>query len=756
MTSSEQSTQTIQQRIIKLLTQVPIKLRIRLLALIPLFFLCVFAVKTIVTNFSALFAYQEGQRLLEYVINTHDVILQLEKERTLAIGYTGSDGKLFESEIELQWGATDAILDKFIATAGSFSLPDNIDADWPTTEKGIIEKLNVLRGSFRGEIKLQSVDAEEAQTFYNEIIYPLASVSAVADQYTTHRTLAKAFKGYHSISDFIISVSNEQSLFLNFFLNKEVNSATLKEMAVIESNQKYYYKSLQGTLTENNYAKLTAALENENHLAMLSMEAVVKNWYDKQRLIAELTANWGVGGIVNLFSEITDKSDASKALLLGGKLGLFKQTLATLKEIKGTSQQDLSDLDALMSIADEYESLLGSIKAKQEKKQTIPSTTKTALSDLHTRATDPLGRLAGGGTLNSDPVKWVEISNLFIDDLKAVDALAATNLQKTFNTEKNRSLFIALTVIIGSTLLVLGIVLVSYPVVNSIVAPLNQAVSRTLDISEGEGDLTKRIGINNDDEVGQLCRSIDSFLDKIQTIIGEIKENGKHLNIASEEVNQASSSLANGSAQQAANVEEVSASLEEMSATVSHNAENAKETEEMAILSKTQADKGGRSVLEAIRAMDSIAEKIEIIEDIAYQTNLLALNATIEAARAGEHGKGFAVVADEVRKLSERSGTAATEIGELAKQSTEIAAKAGDALNEMLPSIKKTTELVKGISVSSNEQAIGVSEINTAMNRLDSFTQDNASLSIELSATSENLTKQTQKIIDTLAFFKVS
>lgn len=754
MTSSEQSRQTIQQRIIKLLTQVPIKLRIRLLAIIPLFFLCVFAVKTIVTNFSALFAYQEGQRLLEYVINTHDVVLQLEKEQTLAIGYTGSDGELFESELEKQWETTDAIVDKFFATTGSFSLPDNIDSDWPTTEKGIIEKLGVLRGSFRGEIKLLSVDVEETQTFYNGIIYPLASVSAVADQYTTHRTLAKAFKGYHSISDFIISVSNEQSLFLNFFLNKQINSTTLKEMAVIESNQKYYYKSLQGTLTETNYAKLTEALENENHLAMLSMEAVIKNWYDKQRLIAELTANWGVGGIVHLFSEITDKSDASKALLLEGKIGLFKQTLATLKQIKGTSQQDLSDLDALMSIVNEYGTLLESIKVAQEKKQKIPSSTRTTLSDLHSQANEPLDRLAGGGTLNSDPVKWVEISNLFIDDLKAVDALTATNLKKTFNTAKNRSLFIALTVIIGSTLLVLGIVLVSYPVVNSIIAPLNQAVSRTLDISEG--DLTKRIGIDNDDEVGQLCRSIDSFLDKIQSIIGEIKENGKHLNIASEEVNQASSSLANGSDQQAANVEEVSASLEEMSATVSHNAENAKETEEMAILSKTQADKGGRSVLEAIRAMDSIAEKIEIIEDIAYQTNLLALNATIEAARAGEHGKGFAVVADEVRKLSERSGTAATEIGELAKQSTEIAAKAGDALNEMLPSIKKTTELVKGISVSSNEQAIGVSEINTAMNRLDSFTQDNASLSIELSATSENLTKQTQKIIDTLAFFKVS
>jgi methyl-accepting chemotaxis protein len=153
--------------------------------------------------------------------------------------------------------------------------------------------------------------------------------------------------------------------------------------------------------------------------------------------------------------------------------------------------------------------------------------------------------------------------------------------------------------------------------------------------------------------------------------------------------------------------------------------------------------------------MKDIASKISIIEEIARQTNLLALNAAIEAARAGEHGKGFAVVASEVRKLAERSQTAAAEINQLSASSIKVAEKAGEMLNKIVPDIQRTAELVQEISASSNEQNSGAEQINGAIQQLNSVIQQNASASEEMSSTAEELSSQAEQLQETMSFFKL-
>jgi len=192
-----------------------------------------------------------------------------------------------------------------------------------------------------------------------------------------------------------------------------------------------------------------------------------------------------------------------------------------------------------------------------------------------------------------------------------------------------------------------------------------------------------------------------------------------------------------------------------MASNIRQNADNAQQTEKIAVKSADDAKGGGQAVEKTVAAMKTIAEKIAIVEEIARQTDLLALNAAIEAARAGEHGKGFAVVAAAVRRLAERSADAAGEISKLSMTSVEVAEKAGGLLSQIVPDIQKTSQLVQEITAASSEQNTGASQINSAIQQLNQVAQQNASASEEMSSTAEELSSQAAQLQDSIAFFKI-
>jgi len=284
---------------------------------------------------------------------------------------------------------------------------------------------------------------------------------------------------------------------------------------------------------------------------------------------------------------------------------------------------------------------------------------------------------------------------------------------------------------------------------------MTESLNATARIAEAiaSGDLTVEAKRRSDRDT--LGVALEKMLDRLQAVVSEATAAAQNVAAGSQELSANAEQLSQGATEQASSTEEASSSMEEMASNVKQNSDNAGQTEKIARQSAQDAEASGQAVMRAVQAMETIAEKITIVQEIARQTDLLALNAAVEAARAGEHGRGFAVVASEVRKLAERSQAAAGEISALSGDTVKSAQEAGAMLTRLVPDIKRTADLVVEISAACREQDVGASQINQAIQQLDQVTQQNASASEEVSATSEELTAQAEQLQRTIAYFRI-
>jgi methyl-accepting chemotaxis protein len=269
------------------------------------------------------------------------------------------------------------------------------------------------------------------------------------------------------------------------------------------------------------------------------------------------------------------------------------------------------------------------------------------------------------------------------------------------------------------------------------------------------GDLSAEAKVRSNDEIKDVIDALNTMTRKLREVVSEVTAAARNVASGSQELSATAEQLSQGATEQASSTEEASASMEQMAATIKQSADNASQTEKIARQSAADANSSGEAVGNAVNAMQTIAEKIMVVQEIARQTDLLALNAAVEAARAGEHGRGFAVVASEVRKLAERSQAAAAEISTLSVDTVKAARSAGDMLQKLVPDIRRTAELVEEITAGSREQNAGAAQINTAIQQLDKVTQQNTSAAEEMSATSEELASQAEQLQSAISYFRI-
>jgi len=261
--------------------------------------------------------------------------------------------------------------------------------------------------------------------------------------------------------------------------------------------------------------------------------------------------------------------------------------------------------------------------------------------------------------------------------------------------------------------------------------------------------------IERKDELGQLMYSLSNTVTKLRNLLSGIIESVSGIKDAGENMSNNSQMLSEGANEQASSIEEVSSSMEQMAANIQQNSENAQQANSIVTKMTDGLEKVLQAATENYRQAIEISQKITIVNEIASQTNILALNAAVEAARAGEHGRGFAVVASEVRKLAERSKSAADEITLLTQNIVKVVEEAGGYMNATMPEVEKTAQLMKEIAIASMEQNEGAAQVNNAIQQLNHVAQQNAAASEEIATNAEELSSQADNMVEMASVFKI-
>lgn len=431
-------------------------------------------------------------------------------------------------------------------------------------------------------------------------------------------------------------------------------------------------------------------------------------------------------------------------------------------------RQALDQAETALSLADERYALFAGEAGQVGTAQALGQVLERHHALMRQNARTLLPLSPGG---SDEPVSQAELEALLAQGgqlLREFTDAAQAHIAQLQTQEVRRQHWAQLAVLV---LMIAGLLIsvVAWQVMRRrVLRPLGEA-GQLLD-RVAQGDLTSRVDVRDGNEIGLLMAGLRKMQENLSRMVLQVRRGVEEISHGSKEIALGNTDLSSRTEQQAASLQETAASMEQLASTVQQNADNARQADHLAAGSMDVARRGGQAVSEVIATMTEIssssakiAEIVSVIDGIAFQTNILALNAAVEASRAGDQGKGFSVVASEVRTLAQRSAQAAKEIKQLIDDSvnkvnagSDQVGRAGDTMREIMESVQRVADIMGEISSASQEQSLGIDQINRAVAQMDQVTQQNAALVEQAAAAAGSLEEQASSLAHAVAEFKVS